>query len=118
MMRKLTAILLAGALLTACGMPQIHHTQLTALDKGLAPPDVVARLKLEPSVIHNAQADGRTFEFYQYRMNNGMQTDQYLIVFEGAKLVYWGYLDELRKHPDKALAAAAGQVASAVLAVR
>jgi hypothetical protein len=117
-MRTLTASLLVCALLCACAVPQIQYRQLAALDKGQAPTDVVARLQLAPTAVHNVQADGRGFEFYQYRMNNGVQLDHYLIAFEGGRLVYWGYLDEFRKQPDKALAAAAGQVAQAVLAVR
>jgi hypothetical protein len=117
-MRTLAVSLLMGALLCACAVPQIRYGQLAALDKGQAPSDVVARLQLAPTAVHNAQADGRGFQFYQYRMNNGVQTDHYLVAFEGGKLVYWGYLDEFRKQPDKALAAAAGQVAPAVIAVR
>jgi hypothetical protein len=91
---------------------------LAALDKGQAPADVVARLQLAPTAVHDVQADGRSFQFYQYRMNNGVQTDHYLIAFDSGKLVYWGYLDEFRKQADKGLATAAGQVAPAVIAVR
>jgi len=117
-MRKLTASLLIGALVSACAMPQIQYRQLASLDKGLAPTDVVAKLKLAPTAIHQAQSEGRNFDFYQYRMNNGIQFDHYLVAFEGGRLVYWGYLDEFRKQPDKALAAAAGQVAPSVIASR
>lgn len=110
-MRKLILSLAAVAALCACGVPQIHQSQLASLDKGLTPTEVVALLKLPPAGVLHTVADGRAFKFYQYRMNNGLQTDRYLIAFEGDKLVYWGYLDEFRKHPDKALATAAGQAA-------
>ena len=115
-MRTLIVSLLMGALLCACAAPQIHRGQLAALDKGMSPTEVVARLKLEPTAVHQASADNRNFEFYQYLINNGVQTDRYLIAFEGGKLVYWGYLDELRKHPDAALVAATGKIATAVAA--
>ena len=118
-MRKAIASLLIGAMLAACAVvPQIHHYQLAALDKGLAPADVVGKLKLPPDAIQNQQADGRSFQFYRYLMNNGIQLDNYLLAFEGDKLVYWGYLDEFRKHPDKALAAAAGAMAPTLTTAR
>lgn len=115
-MRTLIASLLVGALLCACAAPQIHRAQLGALDKGMSPAEVVTRLKLEPVTVHRASADGRNFAFYQYRINNGVQVDHYLIAFEDGKLLYWGYLDELRKHPDPALVAATGKIAAAVTA--
>jgi len=117
-MRSLIVSLALGALLCACAAPQIHRAQLAALDKGIAPAEVVARLKLEPTLVHRTSAGGRDFEFYQYLINNGVQTDRYLIAFEGGKLVYWGYLDEFRKHPDAALVAATGNIAAAVTAAR
>lgn len=115
-MRALILGLLMGAMLCACAVPQIYRSQLEALDKGMSPAEVTTRLKLAPSAVHTASAGARSFEFYQYLINNGVQLDRYLIVFEGGKLVYWGYLDELRKHPDSALVAATGQVAPAVTA--
>lgn len=117
-MRTLIVSLALGALLCACAAPQIHRSQLASLDKGIAPAEVVARLKQAPSVTHRTSAAGRDFEFYQYRINNGVQLDHYLIAFEGGKLVYWGYLDEFRKHPDTTLVAATGNIAAAVTAAR
>jgi hypothetical protein len=107
---------LAGALLlAACAPPQIYHGQLQLLDKGMSQAEVQTRLKLAPNAVYHPQVDGRQFEFDSYLMNNGMQTNSYLVAFENGKLVYWGYLDEFRRQPDAALGKAAGSLTGYVL---
>jgi hypothetical protein len=108
--------ILAAALLSACAAPQIYHEQLQVLDKGMSQADVVGKLKLPPDAIYRQQADGRQFELYRYRMNNGVQVNTYLVAFENGRLVHWGYLDEFRRQPDQALSKAAGAIAGSVLA--
>jgi hypothetical protein len=101
-------VLLAAAMLVllGCAGPQLHHGQLSALDKGISSTDAIARLKLTPLSIHSASAAGRAFEFHHYRLNNGLHSDTYLLAYERSQLVYWGYLSEFRRHTDRDLNAA------------
>lgn len=106
--RALAAALVAAV--AACAAPQIYHGQLSALDKGLSPAEAVARLKLPPTWTDTATVEGRTFTFQRYALNNGIQTDLYLLAYEKERLVFWGYVAEFRRQPDRDLSAAVGQV--------
>ena len=92
------------ALLAACAVtPQIYHGQLSALDKGMGAGEVTARLKQPALSTHRVTAGNRQFEFQRYLLNNGVQADDYLLAYEGGKLVFWGYVAEFRRHPDPGL---------------
>jgi hypothetical protein len=106
---RITAILLV-VLLASCAAPQIYHGQLGLLDKGLTPSQVISRLQLEPLSQHTDSSTGRMFEFYQYRLNNGIQQDVYFLAFEDQRLVYWGYISEFRRQTDRSLAKALDNV--------
>lgn len=108
---KLLRVLTIAAVLSACAGPQIFHPQLSTLDKGLARGQVVARLQLSPMSTRQAIVGRRIFEFDEYRMNDGMQTEQYFLAYEQNRLVFWGYVAEFRRQPDVDLS----QAMSAVL---
>lgn len=56
--------------------------------------------------MHPAGAGGRTFEFHRFQMNNGVQSDLYLLAYERNRLTYWGYVPEFRRLNDAELNAA------------
>jgi hypothetical protein len=94
----------ALALVAACAVtPQIYHGQLSALDKGMSQAEATARLKQPALSTHRASAGARQFEFHRYLLNNGVQADDYLLAYEGGRLVFWGYVAEFRRHPDAGL---------------
>ena len=106
---RFTAMLLV-VLLASCAAPQIYHGQLGLLDKGLPPSEVISKLQLEPLARQTDSSTGRMFEFYEYRLNNGIQHDVYFLAFEDQRLVYWGYISEFRRQPDRSLAKALDNV--------
>lgn len=103
-------------LLTACVGPQIFHTQLSALDKGMSERQTVATLGLPPLSRHTVIIGPRSFAFDRYRINNGLQSDTYLLAYEHDSLVYWGYVAEFRRQPDADLGNAAGKVLQEIAA--
>ena len=113
-------LLLVGvvAALVGCAGPQIHHAQLSALDKGMSQEAVVSRLQQPPLSVHSGNGGGRAFEFHRFRMNNGLQTDLYLLAYEKNRLVYWGYVSEFRRLPDADLNAALSGVLPQILATK
>ncbi len=115
---RFLAPLALGVALAGCAAmkPQIFHSQLVQLDKGLPASDVPRRLGQPPVLEHHAQADGREFLFQQYRLNNGLQLDRYLVASENGRVVYWGYVSEFRRHPDASLGKALNTVLPAVMA--
>lgn len=121
MMKSVPRLLpLLGLVLALCGCvtpkPQIYQGQLIHLDKGLPTSEVSSRLGMAPLVEHRAQADGRDFLFQQYRLNNGVQLDRYLVASENGRVLYWGYVSEFRRHPDPSLGKALTAVLPAVMA--
>lgn len=113
--------LLAGAvlaLLSACTGPQIHHGQLSALDKGMSPEMVGTRFQQPPLSVHTGIGGGRSFDFHRFRMNNGLQTDLYLLAYEKNRLLYWGYVFEFRRLQDTDLNAALSNVLPQMLAIK
>lgn len=113
--------LLAGAvvvLLSACAGPQIYHGQLSALDKGMSPEAVHTRFQQPPLSMLTGIGGGRAFEFHRFRMNNGLQTDLYLLAYEKNRLLYWGYVSEFRRLQDADLNAALSNVLPHILAVK
>jgi hypothetical protein len=113
-------LLLASAVaaLIGCAGPQIHHAQLSALDKGMSPDAVSSRFQQPPLSVHTGSGGGRSFEFHRFRMNNGVQTDLYLLAYEKNRLVYWGYVSEFRRLPDNDLNSALGDVLAQILAMK
>lgn len=103
MMARALLTLAAASVLAACAGPQIHHSQLSVLDKGLPPGRVTTLLELEPLSRHTVKGGQRTFEFHRFRMNNGLQTDPYFLAYEQDRLLYWGYVSEFRRLPDRDL---------------
>jgi hypothetical protein len=97
------------ALLAGCAGPQIFHGQLSSLDKGLSPADVESRLRQPPLASSPVDLGHRRLDVHAYRLNNGLQVDPYYLVYEGSQLVYWGYLSEFRRQPDRDLAEAVGR---------
>lgn len=104
----LAAVLLC--MLAACAGPQLLHSQLAALDKGMSSAEAVARLKLAPRWTDEAGAGGRSFSFHGYQLYNGIQSDAYLLAYERDRLLYWGYVAEFRRQPDRDLSAALTEV--------
>jgi hypothetical protein len=102
-MRKIFLIAVLSFALSACVGPVINQFQLTRLDKGLSAVDVQGRLEQAPRGVVAANMGGRNFEVSRYLFNNGMQHDLYYLAYEDAKLVYWGYVSDFRRHPDKLL---------------
>lgn len=103
-------------LLTACAGPQIFHTQLSALDKGMSQRQTASTLGLPPLSSHTVVIGPRSFAFDRYRINNGLQSDTYLLAYERDGLVYWGYVAEFRRQPDVDLGNAVGKVLKEVAA--
>lgn len=101
-------------LLSACAGPQIHHGQLTHLDKGLTSEQAISRLGLPPLLTQTTQVGGRDFEFHRYQLFNGMNADVYLLAYEQRRLVFWGYVSEFRRQPDPVLAQAMNQLLPAL----
>lgn len=99
LLQRALPLVLAVAL-ASCAGPQIFHPQLSSLDKGMAPSEVMARLQQPPLSTHSATAGGRDFEFQRYRMNNGVHTDLYLLAYERGRLLFWGYVSEFRRLSD------------------
>lgn len=89
--------------LSACLGPQLYHQQLSVLDKGITPSQATAQLHLAPRSTYSVQVNGRSYEFHRYMLNNGVQIDPYYLAFMGQKLVYWGYVTEFRRQPDRDL---------------
>lgn len=93
----------------ACGGPILRHGQLSVLDKGITRTEVSARLGQPPLSTHTASAGGRDFEFDRYRLDNGLQVELYLLAYERDRLLYWGYVYEFRRQPDRDLDLALGR---------
>jgi hypothetical protein len=113
---RASATLLSLSLLAACAGPQIFQGQLSSLDKGLSSLEVETRLTQAPMATHRVELGARVFEIHAYRLNNGLQTDPYYLAYERQRLVYWGYLNEFRRQPDRDLAQAVGQAQAPLLA--
>lgn len=109
-------IVTAVAAMVGCAGPQIHHAQLAALDKGMSAEAVTARLQQPPLSVHTGSGGGRAFEFHRFHMNNGLQTDLYLLAYEKGRLVYWGYVSEFRRLQDSDLNAALSLALPQILA--
>lgn len=103
MMARALLTVASAAVLAACAGPQIHHSQLSMLDKGLPPARVTSLLQQEPLSRHIVKGGQRTFEFHRFRMNNGLQVDPYFLAYEQDRLLYWGYVSEFRRLPDRDL---------------
>lgn len=108
-MRAAAPLLLSMALLAGCAGPQLFQGQLSSLDKGLSTMEVETRLTQPPMATHRVELGARVFDIHAYRLNNGLQTDPYYLAYERQRLVYWGYLNEFRRQPDRDLAQAVGQ---------
>lgn len=108
----------AIAFLWGCAGPQISHTQLSGLDKGMAIDKVNTRLQQQPLSTHTGIAGDRTFVFHRFNLNNGMQSDLYLLAYEQDRLLYWGYVSEFRRQPDAAMNAALTNVLPKITAAR
>jgi hypothetical protein len=118
-MKKRTLLACAvAATLSACVGPQIHYRQLSTLDKGISPEAVTVRFGQHPLSVHPSSSGGRSFEFHQFRIDNGLQTDIYLLAFEKNQLLYWGYISEFRRQPDADLNAALSKVLPKILQVK
>lgn len=110
--------MVAALVMTACAGPQIYHRQLSSLDKGISRTEATLRLGLPPLSTHTATSGGRTFDVHKYHLNNGVQSDIYLLAYEKGKLIYWGYVAEFRRQQDDDLASAIGTVIRDVTAGR
>jgi hypothetical protein len=113
-------VLLVAIVLTllGCAVPQIHYGQLSALDKGMSPEAVNSRFQQPPLSVHTGTSGSRSFDFHKFRMNNGMQTDLYLLAYEENRLLYWGYISEFRRKQDADLNVALGNVLPQILAAK
>src|SRR5687768_6551515 len=107
-----TAILslVFSLVLLGCATPQIRHSQLSSLDKGISVGEAITRLNLGPQSTHVASIGKREIAFYKYEMNNGIQSDLYLLAFENNQLRYWGYIDEFRRQSDVGLSEALNKI--------
>lgn len=112
--------LLAGLVvaLIGCAGPQIHHSQLSILDKGMSPEAVNVRFQQPPLSMHTGSVGGRSFDFHRFRMNNGLQTDLYLLAYENNRLLYWGYVSEFRRSQDADLNTALSSVLPQILTAK
>ena len=113
-------ILLAAIVFTLLGCvgPQIYHGQLSALDKGMSPESVSTRFQQSALSVHTGTSGGRSFDFHRFNMNNGLQTDLYLLAYENNRLLYWGYVSEFRRLQDVDLNAALSSVLPQILAAK
>jgi hypothetical protein len=91
------------AMLSGCVGPTIGQYQLVALNKGMSTTEVQLKLEQQPRGSVVASIDNRSFSVSRYLFNNGMQNDLYYLAYEDAKLIYWGYSSDFRRHPDKAM---------------
>lgn len=107
--RSFLFVLVPVALLCGCVGPQLYHGQLSSLDKGLSPGEVESRLRQPPLASSPVDIGTRMFDVHAYRLNNGLQIDLYYLVYERQRLVYWGYMSEFRRQPDRDLAEAVGR---------
>lgn len=106
---KVSRLLATAACLTAlagCAGPQLYLGQLKVLDKGLSPSQAVTRLEQQPRASQSVEANGRSFLFQRYRLYNGLNGDVYFLAYERDRLLYWGYISEFRRQPDRDLNAA------------
>lgn len=101
--RLVVACLVLVFVLTGCAGPQLFHQQLSVLDKGLTADQVISKLQLPPLSIHTSNVGSRTFEFHRYLLNNGLDSDSYFLAYEQQRLIYWGYVTEYRRQPDREL---------------
>ncbi len=51
-------------------------------------------------------------------MNNGLQTDLYLLAYENNRLLYWGYVSEFRRSQDTDLNTALSSVLPKILTAK
>ena len=102
----------------ACAGPQIYYGQLSKLAPGMNQQAVTELLRLPAFSTHDTVVDDKQYRFLRYKMNNGVSSSLYLIAFKEEKLMYWGYVDEFRKHPDPALGKALDNVINAILSDR
>jgi len=109
-----TAFLFASIMMASCMMPQLYYQQLSNLDKGMPPEQTISRLKLSPLSVHAMTVGNRTFEFHKYLLNNGVGSDVYYLAFEQQRLIYWGYINEFRRQPDRDLNQALSGILTAV----
>ena len=101
--KPVISIIFVGLVAGCAVQPQLFHGQLSLLDKGLTEGQVQNRVTIPPATRTRVEADRRAFMFQMYRLNNGVQTDPYVLCFEDGKLTYWGYISEFRRHPDRVL---------------
>jgi hypothetical protein len=69
-----------------------------------------AHFQQPPLSVHTGISGGRSFDFYQYTMNNGLQAHLYLLAYERNRLLYWGYVSEFRRQQDADLNSALSNV--------
>ncbi len=110
---SLVGALLLTLTLSAC-VSQIMQSQLSQLDKGISSSETASRLKSTPLASETITLDARTFVFQRYQLNNGVQSDTYLLAFEDGRLLYWGYPSEFRRLSDVTLNQALTQVLPAL----
>jgi hypothetical protein len=100
-------------LLTACAAKLSHH-QLALLSRGMSQQEVLQKISLPPETTVSVAIEQRRFEVQRYMLFNGMNTDNYFLAYERGGLLYWGYVNEFRRHPDPSL----GRAMDAALAAQ
>lgn len=104
--------------LIGCAGPQIHHRQLSILDKGMSSETVNTRFRQSPISVHTSIGGGRSFDFHRFKINNGSETDLYLLAYEKDRLVYWGYISEFRRLQDTDLNTALNNILPEIVAAK
>ena len=100
-------------LFTACAA-KLSHYQLALLSRGMPPQEVLQKISLPPENTVSIAIEERRFEVQRYMLFNGMSTDNYFLAYERGGLLYWGYINEFRLHPDPYL----GRAIDAALAAQ
>lgn len=111
---RLYPIVLIFLLVGCLSQQTLQHHQLSELDKGISAEEVNKRIKILPVATHIVSINHRNFEFKKYFLNNGIQTDIYLLAYENNLLIYWGYVTEFRRQQDVDLNSALSQVLDSI----
>lgn len=117
-MRAKTLLVGLVVALLGCVGPQIHHGQLSVLDKDMSPEAVNTRFQQSPLSVHTRTGGNRSFDFHRFRMYNGQKTDLYLLAYEKNRLLYWGYVSEFRRLQDADLNSALSSALPEIFAAK
>lgn len=132
-MRNWTLLLMVAVVLQGCGPYYITDTQLGGIKPGMSAGQVQSQLSKEPDATFPVTGLGGIYDVQVYRLLTGQRqqmtmsctkygcvpipytepvTEPYVFVYQSSELVAWGFVEQLRKAPNKELNTLGADVAA------